>query len=305
MRSSESGRPYTPAGVTAALAGVFVWGLGVVFVKLTSVPFLVVAFYRHAFSIPVLALAFLISRDRSLPWRAGAPAGVLFAFHQMLNFSALRYSTAAVVTILFSLQPIVVGALGGRFVGETASRRFYLWSTVAIVGCAVVVLASTGDATTSPLGATLAVANLATWCVYYLMSKKAREDTTAVSFLFVMTSVSGVVIAATSLIVRTPLGSPHGNEWLYLALLGIVSGTLGHLLVVWAHPRIHVAASSALVLGVPIVGTAGTAIFIGEPFGVWQAVGAGIALLAAGVAMRYLPPLVTVQAAERYGELAT
>lgn len=304
MRGSAQ-RAYTPLAAGAAAAGVFTWGMGVVFIKLTSSPFLIVSFYRHAFAIPLLAVLWLGAKDRTLPWRAAGVGGVIFAAHQLANFSALRYSTAAVVTILFSLQPILVGMAGGRYVGEYASRRFYLWSVVAVAGCSIVVLASTGDATTSPLGATLSVANLLLWCVYYLASKKGRENTTTISWMFVMTVVSGAIVAVIALAARQPFSSPSGKEWLWLVLVALVSGTIGHLLVTWAHPRIHVAASSAIVLGVPIVATAGTAIFVGEPFGRWQVLGAVIALASTAAAMRHLPPPVAVEAAEHAGEVGS
>lgn len=303
--STNTTRAYTPAAALAAAAGVFMWGMGVVFIKLTSSPFLIVSFYRHLFAIPVLGVAWLIAKDRSLPWRAAGFGGVVFAVHQLANFSALRYSTAAVVTILFSLQPILVGAFGGRFVGERASVRFYVWSVVAVVGCSIVVLSSTGEATTTPLGAVLSVANLLLWCAYYLASKKARETLTTISFLFVMTVISGVIVSVVAVVARQPFGAPSGREWLYLVGVAVVSGTMGHLLVTWAHPRIHVAASSAIVLGVPIVATAGTAIFVGEPFGPWQVVGAVVALASTGVAMRHLPPPVASEAAAHAGEVAS
>ena len=292
MRSQQ--RAFTPAGAIAAAAGVLTWGMGVVFIKLTTSPFLIVSFYRHAFSLPILLVAWYFAKDRSLPWRAAGIGGVLFAGHQLFNFSALRYSSAAVVTILFALQPIFVGALGDRFVGERATPRFYLWSTVAVAGCAVVVLASAqgsgGDTTTTPLGIVLAVSNLVAWCAYYLASKRAREHTSALSWIFVMTVVSGAIVGVIAVAARQPFTAPAGREWLWLAAVGIVPGTIGHLLVTWAHPRIHVAASSAIILGVPVVATVGTAIFVGEPFGPWQAIGGVVALGATAAAMRHLPP---------------
>jgi drug/metabolite transporter (DMT)-like permease len=303
--TENTARAYTPAGILAAAGGVFTWGLGVVFIKLTDSSFLVVSFYRHVFSLPLLLLVWAFHKDKRLSWRAAGIGGVLFAAHQLANFSALRHASAATVTILFSIQPIIVGALGGRFVGEEATTRFYLWSTVAVAGCAVVVFSSTGDATTSPLGAALAVTNLVAWCAYYLASKRARESVTTISWMLVMTLVSGAIVGAIALIARAPFGEPSGNEWLFLIAVGVLPGTVGHLLVTWAHPRIHVAASSALILGVPIIATAGTAVFVGEPFGPWQAVGGVLALGATANAMRHLPSPVAAEAAEHYGEVAS
>ena len=300
-------RAYTTVGLLVAGAGTFSWGFGVVLVKLTSAPFLVVALYRHLFSFPVFLLAWLVSRDKTqkLPWLVAGVGGVLFSVHQMANFAALRHSTAAVVTIFFSLQPILVGAFGRRFTGDRTTVRFYIWALVAVAGCAVLVLASAGEPRATPLGTVLAVANLFAWSAYYLATKRARAVVGTVPWLLVMTIVSGVIVGAVTAIARQPMTSPRGHDWAYLVVLGVIPGAVGHLLVTWAHPQVHVAASSTLILAVPIVGTVGTAVLAHEPFGPGQALGAAIALIGAGVAMRHLPPPVTAEATERFGEVAT
>jgi drug/metabolite transporter (DMT)-like permease len=125
------------------------------------------------------------------------------------------------------------------------------------------------------------------------------------SWLFVMTLVSGCVIAVLALLARQDLGAPRGDEWLALAGIGVIPGSIGHFLITWAHPRIHAAASSAVILGVPVLASIGAAILVDEPFGPLQAAGGLVALAAAGAALRHLPPPATVEAAETYGEIAT
>jgi drug/metabolite transporter (DMT)-like permease len=303
--STNTARAYTPAGLAAAATGVFGWGVGVIVIKLTTSPFLVVAFYRHVFSLPILFVAWRFTKDRSLPWRAASVGGVLFAAHQVAHLSALRYSTAAVVTILFSLQPIIVGALGHRLVGDLTTRRFYAWSMVAIAGCAILVIASADLPEATPLGTVLAVANLVIWSAYYVATKRARANTGAIAWMLVMTLVSGVCITVLTVAFRQPLAIGTGRELGLLALLAIGPATGGHLLVTWSHPRVHVAASSALNLGVPIVASIGAALFLDEPFGPWQVLGGLTALAGTAMAMRNLPPPLTEEAAERFGEVAT
>jgi drug/metabolite transporter (DMT)-like permease len=302
-----SKRAYTRIGLLAAGSGTFLWGLGPVFVKLTSMPFLVLVLYRHLISLPVFVVAWLLTRDRAsrLPWRVAAVGGVLFALHQMSNFAALRYSTAAVVTIFFSLQPILVGAIGHRVTGERTTRRFYVWAGVAVAGCAFLVLASAEQPHASALGTVLAASNLFLWSAYYLATKRARATVGTVPWMLVMTIVSGSIVAVIALITRAPVGSVRSHDWLYLVLLGIFPGAVGHLLVTWAHPQVHAAASSVMILAVPIVGTLGAAIFAHEPFSAWEALGVAIAVVAASIAMRHLPAPVAVEAAEHFGEVAT
>ncbi len=285
--------------------GVTVWGMGIIVIKLTVSPFLIVSVYRHAFSIPILFVAWLFASDRRLPWRVASFGGVLFALHQLAHLSSLRYSTAAVVTILFSLQPILVGAFGRRVTGDVASRRFFLWSVVAISGCVVLILASSGQAEATPVGTLLATLNLIAWSAYYLATKRAREQVTTISWLLVMTIVSGLIVTAIALIARQPFFDADSEEWIKLVAIALGPATMGHFLVTWAQPRIHVAASSSLNLLVPIVASLGAALFLDEKFGPLHALGAAIALTGTAVAMRQLPAPVAEEATERFGEVAT
>ncbi len=298
-------RAYSLSGVAAAGSGTIAWGIGIVIIKLTVSPVLIVSFYRHAFSIPILLAAWMFVRDRRLDWRAAGIGGVLFAGHQIAHIGSLRYTTAAVVTIFFSMQPILVGAFGRHVTGERTTPRFYAWSVVAVAGCAILVLSASGQGKTTVLGNVLAVANLLIWSGYYLATKKARERVGTISWLLVMTTVSGAIIGVLAVVTRQPFAAATTREWTYLALLAIFPATMGHLLVTWAQPRIHAAASSAIFVGVPIVAAVGAAIFANEPFGLVEVLGALIALGGTTVAVRYLPAPVTEEAAERYGEVAT
>jgi drug/metabolite transporter (DMT)-like permease len=298
-------RAYSTSGVAAAAGGVFLWGCGAVIIKLTTSPILMVIFYRLVFGVPMLFIAWRFGRDRRLPWRAASVGGVLFAVHQMANFTALRYSTVAVVTIFFSLQPIIVGAASKRVTGELTTPRFYLWALVAVAGCALLVLAANEQGHGSALGNALAVVNLFVWCAYYLATKRARATVGTLPWLFVMTMVAGVCVGIVALVTRQPFTPPHGHELLLLLALAAGPGTLGHFLVTWAQPRIHAAASSAIIIGVPIVAAVGAAMFAHEPFTVPEVLGAAIALTGTVIAMRHLPPPAIHEATETYGEITT
>ena len=103
----------------------------------------------------------------------------------------------------------------------------------------------------------------------------------------------------------TSFAASSGRDLGLLAALAVGPGTTGHLLITWAHPRIHAAASSAVILGVPVIGTLGVAVFVGEPIGPLEVIGGLITLTAAANAMRHLPPPAALEAAETFGEVAT
>jgi drug/metabolite transporter (DMT)-like permease len=295
-------RAYSPSGVAAAGAGTFLWGIGAVLIKLTTSPILMVIFYRLLIGIPVIFIAWWFGKDRTLPWRAAGFGGILFGLHQMAHFTSFRYSTVAVVTIFFSLQPIVVGSFGRYVTGEGTTPRFYLWAIVAIAGCSTLVLASSSQGHNTALGTFLAIINLFIWSAYFLATKRARATVGALPWLLVMMIVAAVLIGIVALATRQTFTPPHGRDLVLITVLAIGPGGLGHFLVTWAQPRVHAAASSAIVIGVPIVAAIGAAIFAHEPFTPIEVLGAAIALAGTGMAMRHLPPPVSEKTADVYAE---
>src|SRR5439155_12065565 len=129
-------------------------------------------------------------------------------------------------------------------------------------------------------------------------TKRARATVGTVPWLFVMTIVATICVGVVALVTHQPFTAPHGRELGLIAALAIGPGTLGHFLVTWAQPRIHAAASSAIIIGVPIVAAAGAAMFAHEPFSALEVIGALVALCGTAVAMRHLPPPVNVDVAE-------
>src|SRR4029077_17663934 len=124
-------------------------------------------------------------------------------------------------------------------------------------------------------------------------------------WLFVMTIVACACVGVVAIVTRQRFSPPHGRELGLLLALAAGPGTLGHFLVTWAQPRIHAAASSAIIIGVPIVAAIGAALFAHEPFTAPEVLGAVVALTGTVVAMRHLPPPVDVEAVTSYGEITT
>ena len=84
---------------------------------------------------------------------------------------------------------------------------------------------------------------------------------------------------------RVPSGSPSSA----VASNGDRTGTLGHLLVNWAHPYAPAMISSLMLLGVPVLSPLLATALLGEPLGALQLVG-GAAVLAAVGRLVTMPP---------------
>lgn len=94
------------------IIGVLTVATSAIFVKLTSASSGVTAFYRMFFSILVMLPIFLRGYRHELrmlqrkDWIYSAVAGVFLAFHFILWFESLNYTSVASSTVLVTLQPI-------------------------------------------------------------------------------------------------------------------------------------------------------------------------------------------------------
>lgn len=225
----------------------------------------------------------------ALAWRMPWPrvrgatllAGGAFGLHQLLFIGAAQLTSVAVVTLIVSMQPLIVGLVSRRAVAEPVPPALMGWSVVGISGVALAMVGTGGDEVRSLAGDLLAVANLGAFTVYFLAAKRARVDG-APTLTFTATFL------ATALLVVVPVAvwggvagfAVDGPAFALLALLAFGPGN-GHLLLSWAHPRISAALASLALAAVPALASLWAHLVLGEPFGAWHV--AGIALVVAAL----------------------
>ncbi len=289
-RSAGAGARHTTA-LAAVSATVVVWGASAVAIKSTSTTGLVGSFYRLWFAVAGLWLAALVlpsvRRRFDRNWlRASLLGGALFGFHQIVFFGSIKLTSVANVVILTSLQPVLVAAVAGRFFGERPRLSDVLWSLLAVLGTVAVMAGSTRGAGYSFWGDVLAVVNLFAFTAYFLASKRFRQKVGAPEYMVGMTTVAGLVVATTTLALGEDLSSPTRYDLLALLLVAIFPGTLGHLTINWAHVHVSAFAISILILAVPVISSAGAALFLEEPLGWIQIAGGALVLAAIAMVIR-------------------
>jgi len=293
--SSSSGSTGTRNTHTLALlavaCAVLTWGGSSIIIKLVSASGLVTSFYRLWLAIPLLWLTALgtssIRQRLDRTWMiACLRGGSLFGLHQIFFFNCLKLTSVANVTIIGALQPALVLLVAGRLFGEWPTRRALIWSAVALSGTVIVVSGSSGTSAWSPLGDTLAVANLFIFTAYFLVSKEIRSRVGALEYVVGITTVAGIVVLAASLATGQDLGAPRGWDWPLLIALAALPGTLGHFLTNWAHRHTSAFVMSMMLLAVPVIGSIGAALLLDETLGPAQITGGTIVLVAIGIVVR-------------------
>ena len=273
-------------GLLAAASAVIVWGSSSVLVKdIDGVSGLVIGFHRMWIGCVLTSAAFLISGGR-FSWRLlrlSLAGGIAFALDIVLFFSALQQTSVANATIIGAMQPVLILAIAGRLFGERPHLRDAFWAAVAIAGAVIVVAGGSAGGGESLRGDLLAVAALVAWTWYFIASKQARVQLGSFEYLTGLSVVAVVVVTPVVLLSGDSIAVPTVTDWVYIVIVAVVNGALGHFLMNWAHAHVPIVVTSLMTLGIPVFATATAAIFIDEPVTLLQVAGMAVVISALAV----------------------
>jgi drug/metabolite transporter (DMT)-like permease len=245
--------------VYLALFGtVILWGLGPpLSKKITGTPTTIVA-VRLWMAIPATMLVQRLSGSRpSLrSIRKAWLGGALFAINMLFFFSALRHVTVATLTLIGVLQPVVISLVSVKLFGEKLSRWWAIWTTVAIAGVAVAVLAAGKSLRADPFGLVLALGTVLAFSVYLLVARRAREHMSSAEYLTGVMTWAAAFLTIPLFFQGLRLYELGRGDfgWLLLVLLG--PGMLGHLLMNWVIPKLPMNITSLQMLPSTVVSIA-------------------------------------------------
>ena len=250
--------------------GVVLFSSGPVLIAASSTSGSVLSFWRLWIGAAVLGLLTVWrgrtggTRVSASGWRWTAAAGVAFGIHQLFFMIAIKATSVVDVTLMQTLQPILVGGLALVIFGERPGATFRLWSAVAVMGAAVVVLAGTSGPQGDPVGMALAIANVVFFALYFVSSKQAMVHIAALPFLFGVAVVAGLPVSLYVAVTgERPLAIGTG-DLVIAALIAVVPGALGHF--VSTHPLSRVAANipPVMQLGMPFIAGAFAWLLLGQ-----------------------------------------
>jgi drug/metabolite transporter (DMT)-like permease len=278
-------------GIGAALIAMVAWSASGVITKGIDMDGLAVVLYRMWLYTAVMVVVLAAQRNR-LTWakiRASLLGGIALGLDVALFFSAVKETTIANATVIGALQPILMLAFGRRLFGESeaASRRDVMLSFVAIVGVGVVMYGSTGLPDWKPRGDILALCGLLAWTCYFVFSKRTQERLSPIEYSAATALIAAVVNTPIALSSGQDLSWPDAGNWVWLVLLAIGPGLVGHVFMNWSLTRIPVWLGATLALFIPVTSTLLAWLFIDEDVIAVQFVGMAIVLAAlAGVVLR-------------------
>jgi drug/metabolite transporter (DMT)-like permease len=242
----------------ALVIGVLAVSASAIFVKLTSAPAPVIAFYRLFFSTVLIAPLFLmksLGEVKSMSkkdWGFSAIAGVFLAFHFILWFESLNFTSVASSVVLVTLQPLFAFIGTYLFFKEKVSKVALFSGVVAIVGSVII---SWGDFQISGLalfGDILALAACAMITAYLLFGQGIRKRHSLTLYTFIVYGISSVTLLIYCLLLQYPLAPYPMTDWYYFLLQALVPTLLGHSLFNWALKWVSTNTISIMILFEPV-----------------------------------------------------
>ena len=257
-------------GIALVAAGAVLFSTGPVMIAAADASGPVLSFWRLWIGAAVLALLFATHGrlTRRWPTRAGwkwaLRCGAIFAVHQLSLMTAVKRTSVVDVALMSVMAPVFIAVLAARLFDEHPGVRFRLWSAVALLGAAVVVLGGSSGPKGDPLGMVLAAANVCCYALYFVWSKQARDDIDVLPFLFGAIVTAAVLVSAFVLVAGEPVADASGTDLLAAAGVAIGPGVVGHFVTTWPLRWVPANIPPLLQLCMPFLAGAMAWAFLGQ-----------------------------------------
>ncbi|MCP2036065.1 drug/metabolite transporter (DMT)-like permease [Planomicrobium sp. HSC-17F08] len=266
------------------IVGVFSVALSAIFVKMTTADSGVTAFYRMLFSILIMSPIFFMKYTHEIKklskrdWIFTSVAGIFLAFHFILWFESLNYTSVASSTVLVTLQPLFAFVGTYLFFKEHISLKTLISGMIAVLGSVLIGYGDFRISGTALYGDVLALIACALITGYLLFGQDVRKRLSLITYTFVVYGVSTITLFFYIIFKGESFGPYPASEWMWFLLLAIIPNLLGHTLFNWSLKWVSTNVISIAILFEP-VGAAILAYYIlGETLSASQIIGGSVVL---------------------------
>lgn len=241
--------------------GVISVSTSAILVKFSSAPSGIIAFYRMLFSVLIMLPIFLLKYAPELrlitkrDWLFSSIAGIFLAFHFILWFESLNYTSVASSTVLVTLQPLFAFVGTYFFFKEKFTMRAILCGLMAVVGSFIISWGDFKISGSALYGDILALIACALITAYLMFGQSVRQRVSLITYTFVVYSISTITLFLYVLIKNEPLLPYPTSDWIYFLLLALIPNLLGHTLFNWSIKWVSTSTISMAILLEPIGAT--------------------------------------------------
>jgi len=231
--------PFNP--YLAVVIGVISISTSAVLVKLaTEAPAAIIANYRLLLAvimmIPIVILKYRheFKYIQNKDWLLSTCAGVFLAFHFILWFESLNYTSVASSVVLVTMQPIFAFLGTFLFFKERFSAGAIISMLIALLGSFIISWGDLQLSSTALFGDILALLGAIAMTAYFLSGQKARKRTSLVTYTFIVYGMSSLTLILYNIILQNNFFGYPKDHWMIFLALAIIPTFLGHTLFNWA-----------------------------------------------------------------------
>ena len=267
MSAIQSDR-HRAIGITFLLLAAFLWSLGGVLIKSVTWHPLAIAGVRSAFCAVTLVV---LGRDIRFTWSRWEIVGsVSYAATVVLLVTATKLTTAANAIFLQYTAPIYVVLLAPWILRERARPSDWIITIIVLAGMSLFFLDRID--LTGKIGNVVGIASGFSFALMLLSLRKQKNATPLASLILGNCLAAAVGLA----FIRPPL--PQPNEWLILAVLGIVQLGLPYFLLAYAIRHVTAMEACLIPMVEPIMNPIWVLLLIGERPGSYAMLGGAVVL---------------------------
>lgn len=217
------------------LAGTFFTSISSIIIRFSEAPSLVIAAYRMLFTTMVLVIPVYLnnrSEFKNLSRKnlvMCVVSGVFLALHFATWIQSLQMTTVANSTILVSCSPIFVAAINYFLLKERINKSMVIGISMSLLGTIIIGMGSSqGTGNSMLIGNILAFMGAIFVAGYLVIGGIVRKDVSAGVYVFIVYSVSAVVLFLMCFLTGTPLYPYPVREFTLFFTLAFFSSILGH-----------------------------------------------------------------------------
>jgi drug/metabolite transporter (DMT)-like permease len=254
-------------GVTA------VWGWTFVVVKNAIAEYPTLPFLQLRFILAFLVMAILVRR---LPTRkellVGLLAGAVLAagyLTQTLGLSLITPGNAGLITgLLVLFTPLI-----DRLLGVPLKLRTIVAVIVAVVGIGMV----TGGPSGFGMGDLLVVACAVLFALHIVLLSRWSPDLASAPLAMVQMGACALIFTAGG---TWSLRAPSTSVWIAIVITGVFASALAFYIQTWAQAHIDASRTALIISMEPAWAVAAAVVLAGQRFGLLQAAGAALVMVA-------------------------
>jgi drug/metabolite transporter (DMT)-like permease len=191
-------------------------------------------------------------------------SGVCLAFHFILWFQSLDYTSVASSVVLVSLQPIFAFIGTYLFFKERFSVGAVLSLVITITGSAIIGWGDSQAGGQALQGDLLAIGGAIMVTFYFLLGQNLRKRLSLIGYTFIAYGTATATLLLYNLVTNQPFTGYTGNQWIWFICLAIIPTFFGHSLLNWTLRWVSTSTLSMAVLLEPIGASILAYIFLNE-----------------------------------------